>query len=306
MSKDKTNSSPVSFKEITLKIEDFKGKRDELNKKTKEYINNLQDIDSDIVKLLTTAKDVFKRKRDSWNKKVKELKVKKVEYKTLLDNLIEEKKKIPEAKKTGPKKFISVDQIERKIENLERMIETENLDIREENDIVDKIRALAEQKQEQVIAQENDNFYKIERKIEIVRINLNKIYESLTKWSNKSQENHKIMLEMYQQANELKDKKKVMEEKLIENKKMADNYHEQFLEIMKIKKKKFKGKKSFNRKPRTGPGTGPGTGPRYKSKNNELLEKLKQEKLSTALEKQKAGKKLNLFEARLILEQHKN
>ena len=298
MSKDTTNSSPVSFKDFTLKIEGFKGKRDELNKKTKEYINNLQDIDSDIIKLLTTAKDVFKRKRDSWNKKVKELKVKKVEYKTLLDNLIEERKKIPKAKETGPKKFISVNQIERKIENLERMIETESLDISEENDIIDKIRALAEQKQEQVIAQENDNFYKIERKIEIVKINLNKIYESLNKWSNKSQENHKNMLEMYQQANELKDKKKVMEEKLIENKKAADNFHEQFLEVMKIKKKKFKGKKSFNRKPRTGP--------RYKSKHNELLEKLKKEKLSTALEKQKAGKKLNLFEARLILEQHKN
>jgi len=300
MSKDKTDSSPISFKDITLKIEDFKGKRDELNKKTKEYINNLQEIDSEIIKLLRTAKDVFKRKRDSWNKKVKELKVKKVEYKTLLDNLIEEKKKIPKTKKTGPKKFISVDKIERKIENLERIIETENLEIKEENDIVDKIRALAEQKQEQVIAQENDNFYKIERKIEIVKINLNKIYESLNKWSNKSQENHKIMLEMYQEANELKDKKKIMEEKLIENKKAADNFHEQFLEVMKIKMKKFKGKKSFNRRPRTG------TRPRYKSKHNELLEKLKKEKLSTALEKQKAGKKLNLFEARLILEQHKN
>ena len=42
MSKDKTNNSHGSFKDITLKIEDFKGKRDELNKKTKEYINNLQ------------------------------------------------------------------------------------------------------------------------------------------------------------------------------------------------------------------------------------------------------------------------
>jgi len=196
------------------------------------------------------------------------------------------------------KKFISVNQIERKIENFERIIETENLEISEENDIIDKIRELAEQKQKQIIAQTNDGFYKIERKIEIVKINLNKIYERLNKWSNKSQENHKIMLELYQQANDLKDKKKMLEEKLIENKKAADNYHEQFLEVMKIKKKKFKGRKSFNQRPRTGP--------RYKSKHNELLEKLKQEKLSTALEKQKAGKKLNLFEARLILEQHKN
>ena len=33
-----------------------------------------------------------------------------------------------------------------------------------------------------------------------------------------------------------------------------------------------------------------------------MLEKVKKEKLATALEKKKAGKKLNLYEARLILE----
>ena len=33
-----------------------------------------------------------------------------------------------------------------------------------------------------------------------------------------------------------------------------------------------------------------------------MIEKMKKDKLAMALEKQKAGKKLNLFEARLILE----
>ena len=42
-----------------------------------------------------------------------------------------------------------------------------------------------------------------------------------------------------------------------------------------------------------------------KASENQLLEKMKQEKLATALEKQKAGKKLNLYEARLIFEQSK-
>ena len=39
-----------------------------------------------------------------------------------------------------------------------------------------------------------------------------------------------------------------------------------------------------------------------KNKEAELLEKMKKEKLASALEKKKAGKKLNLYEARLILE----
>ena len=45
---------------------------------------------------------------------------------------------------------------------------------------------------------------------------------------------------------------------------------------------------------------------RKKPRRNVELEKLKREKLAIALEKQKAGKKLNLFEARLILEQPKD
>ena len=44
---------------------------------------------------------------------------------------------------------------------------------------------------------------------------------------------------------------------------------------------------------------------KHSSKNDELLEKMKKDKRATALEKQKAGKKLNLYEARLILEQGK-
>ncbi len=308
MSKDKTNKSRLSYRELQGRIEEFRNKRDELNKKTKEYINNLQEIESEINHSLKTARDVYKKKRDYWNSKVKLLKKKKIEYKDIFDKLIEEKKKLQKGRpgSTGVKRFISIKQIDRKIENLERIIETENLDITEENEIVDKIKELAENKQEQLIAQQNDGSYKIERKIEIVKINLNKIYEQLNKWSNKSQKNHAKMQDLYQKANELRNKKKQMEEELIENKKTADKYHFQYLDVMNQKKKMDKGRRPYKQR-----GKRPFPGkqrPRHRppSKNRELIEKMKKEKLATALEKHKAGKKLNLFEARLILEQNKS
>ncbi len=69
---------------------------------------------------------------------------------------------------------------------------------------------------------------------------------------------------------------------------------------MNQRKKSYKGKKPYrhNQKP----------APKFNqiSKKNEMIEKIKQDKLATAIEKQKAGKKLNLFEARLILEQSKD
>jgi uncharacterized coiled-coil DUF342 family protein len=63
MSKYKTNNSRISYKELQEKIEKFRGKRDELNKKTKEYINELQEIETEINKSLKTARDVYKKKR---------------------------------------------------------------------------------------------------------------------------------------------------------------------------------------------------------------------------------------------------
>ncbi|TFG09193.1 MAG: hypothetical protein EU539_00035 [Promethearchaeota archaeon] len=307
MSKHKVNNSSRSYKDLQNDINDYRNKRDELNKKTKDYINNLQEIESEINKALKTARDVYKKKRDYWNKKVKALKNKKIEYKRLLESLIEEKKKIQRQArdKDSSKHFISIKQIDRKIENLERIIATENLDITEENDIIDKIRDLEEEKQKQIIDQKNEGYYKLGRKIEIVKINLNKIYEQMNKWSNKSQQNHSKMLELYQKANDLKEEKKSVEEALIENKKSADKYHEKFLNSMK-QKKKYERKKGFY-KPEYKRGKPKKKKSRYRQSNKEkeLLEKMKQDKLATALEKQKAGKKLNLFEARLILEQNK-
>jgi len=301
--KNTSQISKISFKELQIQIEEFRQKRDDLNKKTKKFITELQEIDGEIEAYLKVVKDDYKKKRDYWNDKVKKLKDKKIEYKQLLDKCIDERKAVLKSSKKGKdtKKFISVKQIDKKIDNLERRIEIENLEIAEENAIVDKIRDLAKIKHNFLDEQQNSDYLRIERKIKIVKINLNKIYEQLSKWSNKSQNYHSKMHETYELINELREKKKALEEELIENKKAADGYHEQLLRVMDKRKKISKGKRpnySSQRKSKT---------PYKKNtrKNNEL-EKIKREKLAVALEKQKAGKKLNLFEARLILEQPKD
>jgi len=285
----------TSFRGLQILSEDLRKKRNDLNFKTKEFISDLQEIETEINVNLKMAKEKYKKRRDRWNSKVKDLKKKKLEYKNLFDQLLEEKKSNQKKSKNSDR-LVSMKQVERKIENLERTIETENLDIAEENSIIDQIRELAQSKQDFLGEQENSDLFKVERKVEIVKINLNRIYEQLNKWSNKSQENHTKMLEIFQKVDELREKKKRMEEDLIENKKTADRHHEQYLQVMNQRKKVSKGKSPYktNKKPvrRTG----------HFNRRNEMIEKIKKEKLAEALEKQKAGKKLNLFEARLILE----
>ena len=153
MNKDSANKSQgfkLSFRDLQDLIEDFRKKRDDLNQKTKDYINNLQEIEIEINNTLKTAKDKYKKKRDYWNNKVKKLKEKKVEYKNLLDNFIEEKKNLQKDNEKGktPKKVLSIKQIERKIDNLERKIEIENLDITQENALIDEIKELTEIKRD--------------------------------------------------------------------------------------------------------------------------------------------------------------
>jgi len=76
-------TSKNSFRELQLQIEEFRQKRDDLNKKTKDFINQLQEIDVKIEENLSLAKDDYKNKRDRWNSKVKKLKNKKNEYKEI-------------------------------------------------------------------------------------------------------------------------------------------------------------------------------------------------------------------------------
>ena len=306
MSKDKQKPR-LSFKELQTQIEKNKEKRDELNKKTKDYINTLQDVEKGIMDSLKVAKEVYKKKRNYFNEKVKKLKEKKDEYKELLAKLVEEKKDIEHLKRDNGKfkGFTSIKKLESKIEYYERLIETENLDITEENAIIDRIKELAQIKQDSFAEQQSSKLFRLERKIEIVKINLNKIYEQLNKWSNKSQSYHQKMHDSYQKVNELREKKNRMEEALIENKKKADFYHEKYLNGINQKKKLSKGR---GRRPsyRAKPKKKQKYTPRQDPKQLELLEKIKQDKLAEALEKHKAGKKLNLFEARLILENNKS
>ena len=99
--------------------------------------------------------------------------------------------------------------------------------------------------------------------------------------------------------NKLREEKKALEEELIENKKAADAYHEKFVRVMSKIKKESKGKRPAYASKKKHVSRGRST---FK---NEELEKLKQDKLAAALEKQKSGRKLNLYEARLILESSK-
>ena len=134
-----SQNSQTSFRGLQILSDDLRKNRDDLNLKTKKFINDLQETETEINVNLKMAKEKYKKRRDYWNNKVKALKEKKVEYKTLFEQLLEEKKSNQKKSKNSDR-LVSIKQVERKIDNLERTIETENLDIAEENSIINAAR----------------------------------------------------------------------------------------------------------------------------------------------------------------------
>ena len=68
MSKENNSNlqhSGTSFKDLQLQIEEFRGKRDNLNQKTKSYINELQEIDNEIEKFVKISRENYKKRREN-------------------------------------------------------------------------------------------------------------------------------------------------------------------------------------------------------------------------------------------------
>lgn len=308
--------------DLRKEIKDIMRKRNQLNNKIKKSISSFQSIESEIYKSLFKAKEFYNKKKYLCNKKINQLRHKAMEAEMFLDYHIKVKEllKKPKLNERIPVLMnainYSIKDIEYKIDNLTRKIKFQILDIDEENNTIEKISTLEKKKQkktkllseiEQKLSEElfSSDYYKTNKKIELLEINLNEIYKNLNKWSNKRRNNHIKMLALYRKARDLGNYTVKMEKNLRENKQVADQYYQTFLDLMSENKKPLL--KRLYQKPKEKPQERQIITPRLES----IIEKKKQykkflkEKLAIALDKQKSGKKMNFYELKLILDHSK-
>jgi len=110
------------------------------------------------------------------------------------------------------------------------------------------------------------------------------------------------MLDLYRKAREFENFKKKMEKELIENKEAADQYYPQFLELFGQNEKIIRDRINYklkNQKQIHTPMLD------YVIEQKKSYKKLMKERLAIALEKQKAGKRIDISEFRLILKKSK-
>lgn len=307
------------FNGLQKQLKELRHKRSQLNKKIKNYINNFQTIESEIYKSLFDAREFYHKRRNFCNKKIRKLTKEKIEYKQFLESLIEKKKTVQKPKiNSNTSNLInsikkSIKQIEYKIDNLNKIIKTQILDISEENNIVEKISKLEKKKekrsellskleQEQITEQQNSDYYEIHNEIEIFQADLKEIDKKINKWSNNRLNTHKKMLDLCRKTKQFENFKNKMQKELIENKTEADQYYSDFLKLMGQNEKILRDRKRYKSQGKQQERQIQTPRLNYIIKKKRFYRKYMKEKLAIALEKQKSGKKLDIIEFRLILE----
>ena len=274
---------------------DLKRLRDNYNHGTRDLINKIKKAQTEISNIRSQAME-YRNKRDSLNKDVQEIKKNKLATSNLLnDSRTQLKDAKIKARKTddgGKRKGLSaqIGKSRRRIDQLEKRIETEDLELKEENQIVDEIDKLERSLQE-LLAQNKkpDQFNKQITDIRNSREELRELNNTLREKAEESQNYHLLYLDISKEMEDLRTEKRSLQRELNENRYIADVYHQRLIEMSQ----KLNRQKRISRKSQ------------YQNKKK-VKKEIQKMTLEDAREKMKKGVKLNIFEARAFLEEQAN
>lgn len=276
-------------------VNELKELRDVHNDGTRDLINKIKRIQIEISNIRNQALD-YRMKRDQLNKTVQEVKARKNK---LVEQLNDSRSALKKAKNEAKQSSDAQDsrnsraqigKIRRKIEFLEKQIETEDLDIHRENEIVDEIDKLERTLQELMKETRKPKQFKEEiDNIRQYRKELAEINDELRKAAEESQNYHLLYLDCSKEIDELRREKRNLQRELNENRYIADIYHQRLIEVSQKlnRRKRITQKAQFQNK-------------------KKIKKEIQRLTLEDAKDKLKKGAKLNIFEARAFLEEKAN
>jgi uncharacterized coiled-coil DUF342 family protein len=276
-------------------VVELKRLRDMHNNETRELINKIKKQQIEASNIRNQAID-YRKKRDDLNKKVQDIKKDKNE---LSDSLNEARGDLKDAKtesksaedvKKRKNQQAQAAKLRRSIEQLEKRIETEDLDMKEENQIVDQIGKLEAELRELTKDTTKPKVFKDQiEKIKQYREGLKGVNDNLKDAAEESQNYHLLYLDVTKEMDELRSEKRVLQRELNENRYIADIYHTRLIELSSQvnRQKKITQKMAFQNK-------------------KKVKKEIQKITLQDAKDKLKKGVKLNIFEARAYLEEQAN
>lgn len=276
--------------ESVTDVQTLKEKRDEYNEKTKNLVQEKKRIDEELRANRERANE-YKKQRDEYNEKLKQLREEKNKvYEKIKDfneklKELKQKESDSEEKEANRTKGMDLKKIKKQISFLENKINTDTLDLKEENAIIKEISELEAKKIELEGAtgktKESKNIYK---EITALRSEISNYNNQIQEISQESQNCHALMLDLYKENDLMKKDFDRIRKDLTETKVIADEYHNKYLD----QSKKLKVKKAIH-----------AANPKVQK---QLKKQVAEDTLKDALDKKKKGQKLNIFEARALFE----
>ncbi|MHA1610838.1 MAG: hypothetical protein ACTSVZ_02435 [Promethearchaeota archaeon] len=276
-------------------VDVLKDLRDTHNNGTRDLINKIKKVQIEISNVRNQALD-YRNKRDDLNKKVQDIKSNKS---NLVENLNDSRANLKKAKNTAKqgeegrtRRNVStqISKLRKKIDYMEKKIETEDLELREENSIVDQIDKLERSLQE--LMKENTKPKQFKAEIDNIRSyrkELSDINDGLRSTAEESQNYHLLYLDCSKEIDELRREKRNLQRELNQNRFIADIYHQRLIEVSQ----KQNRRKRISQKAQ------------YQNKKK-IKKEIQRLTLEDAKDKLKKGAKLNIFEARAFLEEKAN
>lgn len=269
--------------------ESLKKKRDEYNQRTKNLIQERRRLRDD-ARMNRDRANEYREKRDKYNDEVQELKTEKNKYYEKLDELNEKLKEVKKkekeerksSKRKSRKKRPSPHKIRRKIKHLEQRIITEEMDLKEENEIISEIQKLEQIKNDlEAHSGGSKESRKLIKEIKSTRKKINDIQDEMSKISQESQNCHVLMLDLYKENDMLRKEMQEIRNQLTESKVIADEFHYKYRANLKKSRRRQRSGGRVNR---------------------HFKKQVAEDTLQDAISKKKKGEKLNIFEARALFE----
>ncbi|MDD2626230.1 MAG: phosphoserine phosphatase [Methanomethylophilus sp.] len=240
--------------ELNNDAEKHRIRRDELNAETKDWKNKRDALNAQVRALVDEA-GKNREVRDGFNQKVREVKAVRDEWNGKVSELKDKIRQLRPEPSDDRNGEVSVSQMKRELERLERTQETQSMEADKEKALVKQISVLARQIEEKEKTDDGDDAIRdLVQQLRDAKAKAEEAHHEVSVNAEQAQEAHDKMLSLYQQADALRKEADAAQAKFVECKQAADEEHRLHIEQIKsvheisrsadgIKNKKFMARK---------------------------------------------------------------
>lgn len=202
--------------------------RDELNEKTREWVEKRDTLNAKVRELVDQAAK-HREARDQMNAKVREAKENRDQWNKAVNELNEKVGKIK--KENLPKNGPPISKLKKELKNLEFKQMTSVLSKDKEQDLIEQMAALQAQIKEREKSYEaNEEVKNAIKELRDAKDKAEGYHKEVSEYAEQAQASHDAMIALYEQADALRKEADSAQESFVANKVKADDEHKKHIE----------------------------------------------------------------------------